>query len=52
VSLKPERAGSCKRIYSGISPPRSFIAAAMDLSVLRATQWHREFIAHLASERT
>jgi hypothetical protein len=35
MGLKPKRAGSHKRIYS--RTPQSFIAAAMDLTVMRAT---------------
>jgi hypothetical protein len=52
MGFKPERAGSCKRIYSRLSPPQSFIAATMDLPVVRATERHREFIAYLAAKRT
>jgi hypothetical protein len=37
MSFKPERAGSRKRIYSRVLPPRSFITGAMDLAVVRAT---------------
>jgi hypothetical protein len=52
MGFKPERAGSCKRIYSRLLPPQSFIAATMDLPVVRATKRHREFVAHFATERT
>jgi len=52
MGLKPKCAGSRKRIYPGVPPPRPFIAAAMDLTVMRATERHREFIAHFATERT
>jgi hypothetical protein len=51
MGLKPKCAGSRKRIYSGLPPPQSFIAAVMDLTVMRATERHREFIAHFATER-
>jgi hypothetical protein len=37
MGFKPERTGSRKWIYSGVPPPRPFIAAAMDLTVMRAT---------------
>jgi carboxypeptidase Taq (M32) metallopeptidase len=37
MSFKPERAGSRKRIYSGLPPPCSFITTAVDLSMVRAT---------------
>jgi hypothetical protein len=52
MGFKPQRAGSRKRIYSGISPPRSFVTAAMDLTVVRATERHRELVTDLATERT
>ena len=37
--------------HTNIFPPRCFVAAAMDLTMVPTTQWHREFIAHLAAER-
>jgi hypothetical protein len=52
MGFKPERAGSRKWIYSGVSPPRPFITAAMDLAVVRATERHRKLVTHLATERT
>src|SRR6516165_10228029 len=52
MSFKPQRAGGCQRIYAGVLPPRSFIAAAMHLTVMRAAEWHRELIAHLTAEGT
>ena len=52
MCFKPKRAGSRKRIYSGLSPPRSFITAAMDLTVVRAAERHRELVAYLATERS
>jgi hypothetical protein len=36
VGFKPERPSGRKWIYSGVVPPQSFIAAAMDLTVMRA----------------
>ena len=50
MGLKPKCAGSRKRVYSRLSPPQSFIAAAMDLAVVRATQRHRELVADLAAK--
>jgi len=50
MSFKPERPGGRKRTYSGILPPRCFIAATMDFTVMRATEWHRKLIAHPATE--
>ena len=52
MGFKPERAGDRKRFYSLLLPPRSFITAAMDLTVVHATKRHRELIADLATERT
>ena len=37
MGFKPERAGGREWIYSGLPPPQSFIPAAMDLTVVRAT---------------
>jgi hypothetical protein len=37
MGFKPERAGSHKRVCSSVLPPQSFIAAAMDLAMVRAT---------------
>jgi hypothetical protein len=36
VGFKPKRASGRKRIYSGVPPPQTFIAAMMDLTVMRA----------------
>jgi hypothetical protein len=52
MSFKPRRAGGRKRIYSSVLPPRSLTAAAMNLTVVRATERNRELVAHLAAERT
>ncbi len=50
MGFKPEHAGDCKWFYSCLLPPRSFITAAMDLTVVRATERHRELIADLATK--
>jgi hypothetical protein len=50
MGLKPERAGGRKRTYSVVLPPRSFVAATMDFTVMRSTEWHCEFITHLPTE--
>jgi hypothetical protein len=52
MRFQPERAGSRKRIYSPVLPPRSFTSAVMNLSVMRSTERHRKFVAHLTTERT
>jgi len=36
MGFKPERASGRKWIYARVPPPREFIAAMMDLSVMRA----------------
>ncbi len=50
MGFKPERAGNGKRFYSCLLPPRSFITAAMDLTVMSATERHSELIADFASK--
>ena len=50
MGFKPKRAGGGERIYSGVPPPRSFVAAAVDLTVVRATERYRELIAHLVTQ--
>ena len=35
-----------------VCPPRDFVAVAMKLSMMVSTQWHSEFVADLASERS
>jgi hypothetical protein len=52
VGFKPECAGSRKWVCSSVLPPQSFIAAAMDLTVVRAAERHRKLVAHFAPERT
>jgi hypothetical protein len=36
MGFKPERASGREWIYSGVAPPRAFIAAMMDCTVMRA----------------
>jgi hypothetical protein len=52
MSFKPQRAGGCKRIYSVVLPPRSFITVAMNLTVMGAAERHRELIAHFTAKGT
>jgi len=52
MGFQPQRAGGGKRIDSRIPPPRLFITAAMDFPMVRATYWHRELVADLATEST
>jgi hypothetical protein len=50
MRLQPEHAGSHKRVYSRLPPPQSFVTAAMDLTMVRTTERHRELVADLAAE--
>jgi hypothetical protein len=52
MGFKPECASSQKWLCSSVLPPQSFIAAAMDLAMVRATERHRKLVTHLATERT
>ena len=52
MRLQPECAGGGKWIYFGFTPPRFFIAAAMNLTMMRATERYRELVADLAAECT
>jgi len=51
MALTPQRAGADKRIRSAVSPLRFFIAAAINVTVMRTTERHRELVADLAPER-
>jgi hypothetical protein len=50
--FKPERAGRRKWIYPTVLPARTFTAESMDLTMMRTTERHGEFVAHLATKRT
>ena len=52
MGFKPECAGSHKWVCSSVLPPQSFIAAAMDLAMVRATERHRKLVTHRATECT
>ena len=52
IGLQPQRASSGGRIDTSFFPPRGFIATAMDLAMMAATQRNDKFVAHLAPERT
>ena len=51
MCLRPQRRGDGEGIEADVPPPLGFVAAAMNLAVMSAAQWHREFVAHLAAER-
>ena len=46
----PKLASRFDRCDLNVCPPRDFVAVAMKLLVVVSTQWHGEFVAHLASE--
>ena|ERR1700733_1413574 len=52
VRLKPQFTGGVGRINPRSLPPRSFIAATVNLAMVPATQRHGELIADLAAQRT
>ena len=52
VRFQPKSSRGRKRIDCTLLPPRAFLSAAMNLTVMRPAQRHREFIAHLATECT
>ena len=51
MRFEPQRASRDRRIYADTSPPRRFVAAAVDLAMMSSTERNRELIAHLAAER-
>lgn len=50
MCCQPQRASRNRRINTSLLPPGSFIAAAMHLAMMPATQRDDKFIADLASE--
>jgi hypothetical protein len=52
VRFQPKSSRGRKRIDCTLLPPRAFLSAAMNLTVMRPAQRHREFIAYLATECT
>jgi hypothetical protein len=50
--LSPELAGDLKRVDACRLPPGLLVTGAMGGAVMRAAEWDRELIAHLAAERT
>ena len=47
MGLKPERPGGCRRIDTGVLPPRCFVTAAMHFPMVPATEWYGEFVRYL-----
>src|SRR5262249_34192567 len=52
MGFEPEGARGGKWVRSGGLPPRCFIAAPVNRTVVRAAERHRELVAHLASKCT
>src|SRR5271154_2047107 len=52
MGLQPQRAGGNGRIDASFFPPCGFIATEMSLAVVTPAQWHGEFVADLARQRT
>ena len=50
MCFKPKDAGRRARIDTGLIPPRGFIAAAMHLPMVPATEGNSELIADLTAE--
>src|SRR6185437_13104756 len=51
MGFEPERPGCGCGINIGISPPCGFVTATMDFTMVAATEWDSEFVAHLAAKR-
>ena len=51
MSFQPQHARSCSRIDTSLVPPHRFIATAMNLTMVSATERDRELVADLAAER-
>jgi len=51
MRLQPQRTGTDRRIDTSFFPPRRFIATAMNLTMVSATERDRELVADLAAER-
>ena len=47
----PKFSGYLDWVDTGLLPPCSLVACAMNRAVVDAAEWHREFIAGLTSER-
>jgi hypothetical protein len=50
MRFEPQCAGRDGRIKPGLSPPRGFIATAVDFTMVPSTQWYSELIADFTSE--
>jgi hypothetical protein len=51
MCFQPEDSSGSGRVDPGPSPPRGFIAMAMDFAMVPPTERDRELIADFASER-
>jgi len=52
VRLFPELASNLDRVDAGLPPTGTLVACAMHRTMMPATEWNREFIADLATQRT
>ena len=50
MGLVPKMFGSFPRVDFKSFPPRNLIASLMELSMMAATEWNREFIADLETD--
>jgi hypothetical protein len=51
MTFQPQGASGNGRINPRLFPPCCFIAAAVKLAMMAATQWYRELIADFAAKR-
>ena len=52
MCLQPQGAGRSSWVNSSLLPPSRFVAAAMQLAMMGATEGDDKFVAGLAAERT
>jgi hypothetical protein len=50
MRLCPQSLGRCGRINTGVLPPFRFVTATVNLAMVTAAEWDRQFIAHLSPE--
>jgi hypothetical protein len=50
MAFQPQGTSGIGRINPRLFPPRCFIATAVKLAMMAATQWDRELIADLATK--
>src|SRR5215211_8742887 len=50
MCLYPQSLGGRERIYSSSPPPFRLVTAGVNLAMVTAAKWDRQFVAHLAPE--